>query len=434
MELLSSEFLSALLAIIVIDLVLAGDNAIVIALAARGLPAHLRKSAIVWGTVGAIVVRTLMTLVVVWLLKIPGLLALGGALLVWIAWKLVIDNDSEGGHQMGGSTTFWGAMKTIVIADALMGLDNVLAVAGAAQGSFLLVVLGLLISIPIVIWGSQLILKYVERFPVIVYIGAGVLAWTAVKMVSSEPLLEEFLAEHAYIKPLAYALTIGGIVIGGFLVNHAQVRSRVAELVVDMDVSTEPTVVTPEGFSRSATGFSPADGVTKGGSMSKILLPVDGSPNALRAVRHVVNQYMSNHEIEVHLLHARTPLTQHAAMFLSRKTRMDYHRAEADKAIAPAREMLKRFGVPFTEHVELGDRAEVITRAADRLNVGQIVMGTARKNSLTRLIEDSVTNRVLELTHVPVQVVAGESVSRLERFGVPAGVAAALALVVIAVD
>lgn len=421
MELFSTDFLSALLAIIVIDLVLAGDNAIVIALAARSLPPQLRKPAIVWGTLGAIVVRTAMTLVVVWLLKIPGLLAIGGALLIWIAWKLVIDNESEDGHHVGGSTTFFGAMKTIVIADALMGLDNVLAVAGAAQGSFLLVVLGLLISIPIVIWGSQLILKYVERFPVIVYVGAGVLAWTAVKMVTSEPLLEEFLAQYAFVKPLAYALVIGGIVIGGFLVNHAQVRSRVAELVIDVNVSTEPTVITPEG-------------ATQGGSMNKILLPVDGSPNALRAVRHVINQYMSNHEMELHLLHVRTPLTQHAARFLSRKTRKDFHRDEADKALASAREMLKRFGVPFAEHVELGERAETITRAAERLGVGQIVMGTARKNSLTRLIEDSVTNRVLELTSVPVQVVAGESVSRLERFGVPAGVAAALALVVIAVD
>ncbi|MGZ5118008.1 MAG: TerC family protein, partial [Burkholderiales bacterium] len=121
MELLSAEFLSALGAIIVIDLVLAGDNAIVIALAARGLPADLRRPAIIWGTVGAIVVRTAMTLVVVWLLKIPGLLAIGGSLLVWIAYKLVIDNDSQEAHKVGGRMTFWGAMKTIVVADALMG-------------------------------------------------------------------------------------------------------------------------------------------------------------------------------------------------------------------------------------------------------------------------------------------------------------------------
>jgi nucleotide-binding universal stress UspA family protein len=168
--------------------------------------------------------------------------------------------------------------------------------------------------------------------------------------------------------------------------------------------------------------------------MSRVLLPFDGSPSALNAVRHVVNQYMRDHDLEVHLLHVRTPLTQHAARFLSRNTRAGFHRDEADKALAPGREMLKRFGVPFSEHVELGRRAETITRAAARLKVAQIVMGTTRKNSLTRLIEDSVTNRVLELTQVPVQLVAGESASKLERFGLPAGIAAALALVVIAVD
>src|ERR1043165_4281680 len=168
MDFFSTDFLAALAAIVVIDLVLVGDNAIVIALAARSLPAHLRRPAIAWGTVGAIAVRTAMTLVVVWLLKIPGLLAVGGLLLLWIAWKLVIDNDSGEEHNIGTKMTFLGAMQTIVVADALMGLDNVLAVAGAAQGSFLLVVMGLLISIPIVIWGSQLILGYVERFPVIV--------------------------------------------------------------------------------------------------------------------------------------------------------------------------------------------------------------------------------------------------------------------------
>ncbi|MCW5576396.1 MAG: YjbE family putative metal transport protein, partial [Burkholderiales bacterium] len=135
MELFSAEFLSALLAIIVIDLVLAGDNAIVIALAARGLPPDLRKRAIIWGTFGAIAVRTAMTLIVVWLLKIPGLMLLGGALLVWIAYRLLADND-DGGHEVSPASSFWGAMKTIIVADAVMGLDNVLAVAGAAQGSF----------------------------------------------------------------------------------------------------------------------------------------------------------------------------------------------------------------------------------------------------------------------------------------------------------
>ena len=421
MELFSPEFLSALAAIVVIDLVLAGDNAIVIALAARGLPIHLRRPAIVWGTVGAIVVRTAMTLVVVWLLRVPGLLAAGGALLVWIAYKLVIDNDSKDAHKLRGSTTFWGAMKTIVVADALMGLDNVLAVAGASQGSFVLVVAGLLISIPIVIWGSQLILKLVERYSVIVYIGAAVLAWTAVKMVSSEPLLQNVIAQYPIIVWTAYLLVIGAVVGGGFLVNHADVRKRIAQHLVDFST-------TPAKRDRKA-------GITPGGvAMSKVLVPIDGSSNSLRAARHVVTQFMNNHRIEVHLLHVRTPLSQHVARFLSRGTRSAFHRDEADKALAPAREMLKRFGVPYTEHVEFGDKAEAITRTAQDLGAAQIVMGTARKNSLTRLVEDSITNRVLELTQVPVEIVAGEAVSKLERFGLPAGIAAALALLFVAAD
>src|ERR1700752_4896096 len=126
----TAQFLSALLAIVVIDIVLAGDNAIVIALAARRLPAHLQKRAIVWGTVGAIIVRSLMTVGVVWLLKIPGLMLVGGLGLVWIAYKLLL--PQEGGHEGhgAGENPFLGAMETIVIADALMGVDNVLGVAG----------------------------------------------------------------------------------------------------------------------------------------------------------------------------------------------------------------------------------------------------------------------------------------------------------------
>ncbi len=201
MDLFSVEFLSALAAIVVIDLVLAGDNAIGIALAARSLPPQLQKKAIVWGTVGAIVVRSAMTMVVVWLIKIPGLMLVGGALLVWIAYRLLLPEEEQSVGHGPVATNFWGAMRTIVVADAVMGLDNVLAVAGAAHGSYVLVVLGLLISIPIVIWGSTLILKWVERFPVIVYVGAGVLAWTAAKMMMHEPLVKDAVNGNGVIAP-----------------------------------------------------------------------------------------------------------------------------------------------------------------------------------------------------------------------------------------
>ena len=156
-----------------IDLVLAGDNAIVIALAARQLPAHLQTKAIVWGTVGAIVVRSVMTVGVVWLLKIPGLMLVGGLGLVWIAYKLLAPQSGHGEGHAPVATTFWGAMKTIVIADALMGVDNVLGVAGAAKGSFDLGDHRALISVPIVVWCSRLVLKLVERLPIITYVGAG---------------------------------------------------------------------------------------------------------------------------------------------------------------------------------------------------------------------------------------------------------------------
>jgi YjbE family integral membrane protein len=220
MEFFTPEFISALAAIVVIDLALAGDNAIVIALAARALPAHQRRLAIIWGTLGAIVVRCIMTLAVVWLLGIPGLMAAGGVVLVWIAYKLLKPQGNGPAHDLRPAVGFWGAMQTIVIADAAMGLDNVLAVAGAAHGSFILVVLGLLISIPIVIWGSTLILKWVERYPWIVQIGVAVLAWTAAKMIVDEPLLRDFFAANRPAAFALYAAVIGGVFGAGFIASR----------------------------------------------------------------------------------------------------------------------------------------------------------------------------------------------------------------------
>ena len=216
MELFSPAWFSALAAIILIDLVLAGDNAIVIALAARNLPDHLRKKAIVWGTVGAIAVRSVMTLAVVWLLKVPGLMLVGGLGLVWIAYQLLVPSD--GGDEHGpAASTFWGAMRTIIVADALMGVDNVLGVAGAAHGSFDLVVIGLLISVPIVVWGSSVVLKLVDRFPAITYIGAGVLAFTAAKMVVSEPLLDDVFDPNLMARVATYVVLVAGVLVAGRL-------------------------------------------------------------------------------------------------------------------------------------------------------------------------------------------------------------------------
>jgi nucleotide-binding universal stress UspA family protein len=139
--------------------------------------------------------------------------------------------------------------------------------------------------------------------------------------------------------------------------------------------------------------------------------------------------------MEIHLLHVRTPLTRHAARFLSSNSRAAYHRDEAEKALKPAREVLGRYGVPYAVHVGLGDKAKTIDSMARRLHVSQIVMGTTRKNSFMLMLEDSVTNKVLELTQVPVEVIAGEAISRLERYLVPVGAGgAALAVILLVVD
>ena len=162
--------------------------------------------------------------------------------------------------------------------------------------------------------------------------------------------------------------------------------------------------------------------------MLKLLVPVDGSPNSLFAVRHVIKEFMRNTAMEVHLLNVQPPFSRHVARFVGRKNRDDFHRDQAAKALQPVRQLLDSFGVPYSVHVEVGEKARLIADAARRLHCDHIVMSTARKNSLTRMIEDSVTNKVLELTSVPVEVIAGDAVSKLERYGIPAGIGAIIAL------
>jgi len=219
MELFSVPWWSALLTIVLIDLVLAGDNAVVIALAARKLPPHLQRKAIVWGTVGAIGIRALMTLGVVWLLQIPGLMLIGGLGLLWIAYKL-ITGEGDGHDEGVAATTFWGAMKTIVVADALMGIDNVLGIAGASHGAMDLVILGLLISVPIVVFGSHWVLKLIERWPAIIQIGGAVLAWTAAQMIVGEDLLAPLFEGGHWLHDVArwgtYVVLISGVLLAGW--------------------------------------------------------------------------------------------------------------------------------------------------------------------------------------------------------------------------
>lgn len=416
MELFSAEFFSALLAIIVIDLVLAGDNAIVIAMAARNLPAHLQKKAVIWGAVGAIAVRSAMTLVVVWLLKIPGLLLVGGALLVWIAYGLLKPKDDDENHGEA-SSSFWGAMKTIIIADAVMGVDNVLAVAGASHGSYLLVVLGLLISIPIVIWGSTFILRLLERYQSIIYIGAAVLAFTAAKMMLSEPLIKDLpVFENSLFTYLIYLLVVGGVLIAGFIRNQMHLEAKIQERTAkDKDALS---MTAPQSSSSQVSS-----------SIKRILVPVDGSKNSELAVRHVVNQFFHNSSMEIHLINIQSKLPRHIGRFLSKQSVQEWNQEKSNLALASARTILETHAIPHGVISKTGDRAKIIADEARRLRCDQIVLGTARKNSLTRMLENSTTNKLIEITNIPVEVVSGESVSPLERWGIPtagAGIIATL--------
>lgn len=225
--LLTPAFWSSLLAIVMIDLFLAGDNAIVIGLAARKLPKEQQKKAVLWGTLGAVVIRAIATLVVVWLLKIPGLLIVGGLMLIWIAYKLLCDHKEEGDIKAGDN--LWAAVRTIIIADAAMGLDNVIAVAGAAEGEFYLVVIGLMISVPIMVWGSTLILKIMERVPALIYVGAGILAWTAGGMLTKEPFFHTFFVDKPVLTYGLHIAIVIAVLVLGKMTNSYQQRKTIAE-------------------------------------------------------------------------------------------------------------------------------------------------------------------------------------------------------------
>ncbi|TYR79505.1 TerC family protein [Priestia megaterium] len=217
------ELITSIILIIGIDIVLGGDNAIVIALASRNLPEQQRNKAIFLGTGLAVVVRIFLTILAVYLLTIPYLQLIGGILLLIIAFKLLVSDDDDSSTIKAGAT-LRAAVKTIVFADLVMGLDNVIAVAGAAHGNILLVIIGLLVSVPIIVWGSKLILYLMERFPLLVYAGAGILAYTAGNMICHEKNLAGFFAQNHPFELLFPLIAIIIVLLSGMLVNRVRTK------------------------------------------------------------------------------------------------------------------------------------------------------------------------------------------------------------------
>ena len=214
MGLLTPEFWLAALQIIYINILLSGDNAVVIALACRELPKRQRRWGVFWGAAGAIVLRIILTIFAVTLLALPWLKLIGGMLLLWIGAKLITDEDGDE-PGVAASDRLWAAVRTVIIADLVMSVDNVLGVAAAAKGSVPLLVFGLLVSIPLVIAGSQLILKVIERFPFIVLLGGALLGWIAGQLLVEDEAFAPWVAGHApwlgWAAPVAGVLVVLGV-------------------------------------------------------------------------------------------------------------------------------------------------------------------------------------------------------------------------------
>lgn len=231
MDFYSPQFWIAVAQIIAIDIVLGGDNAVVIALACRRLPEKQRNLGIFWGVFGAIALRVILIFFALGLLAIPYLKIAGACLLIWIGVKLLQPEPTVDGHEVAASTTLIGAIKTIIVADAVMSLDNVIAIAGAAKDSMVLVIFGLVISVPIIVLGSKLVMKLMDRYPITIAIGAALLGWIAGDMAVTDEITKEWVIQNAaylqWLMPLLAALAV--VVIGKKMaaITHA----RMAPLV-----------------------------------------------------------------------------------------------------------------------------------------------------------------------------------------------------------
>ncbi len=228
----TSQFWVDVFKIIIIDLLLSGDNAVVIALACRNLPETQRRKGILYGVAGAIVLRIVLTFFAVSLLSLPYLKLVGAFLLLWIGVKLILPEEEHGEGNIKAVTQLWGAVKTIIIADFVMSLDNVLGVAGAAHGNAMLLIFGLLVSIPLIAWSSQLVLKLIDRFPFIIYGGGALLGYVAGEMLVSEglfkPLLESLPVLH-WLIPTVCALLV--LLIAQWLTLRKARNAKAVDLV-----------------------------------------------------------------------------------------------------------------------------------------------------------------------------------------------------------
>ena len=372
----------ALLQIIGVNIVLSGDNAVVIALAARGLPPQQQKKAIFWGSGAAVVMRIVLTIVAVELLRLPFLKLVGAGLLLWIAVGLRLPAD-EGEEHGATGTSLAAAIKTILLADLVMSLDNVIAVAAAAKGNTFLLIVGLAISIPMVVFASQLLLKLMGRFPIIITLGAALLGWVAGDMAITDPIDQPWVDLHAAFlhwgAPLAGA--VGVVVVGKWLAAR-RAAVKAAAVVPAMAAA--------------------------GGKLRRVLLAVDGSETSTKALRQLLtlrDDLRQPGEVEVHLANVQRSLPGDVTRFVPGQTIGDYHIEQSDAALAPARQALDAAGVPYQVHRRVGDPGPTIAELARELGSDLIVMGTRGLGSAAGAVLGSVAQSTLAVAPVPVLLV-----------------------------
>ena len=372
----------ALLQIIGVNIVLSGDNAVVIALAARGLPPQQQKKAIFWGSGAAVVMRIVLTIVAVELLRLPFLKLIGAGLLLWIAVGLLLPDD-EGEEHGATGTSLAAAIKTILLADLVMSLDNVIAVAAAAKGNTFLLIVGLAISIPMVVFASQLLLKLMGRFPIIITLGAALLGWVAGDMAITDPIDQPWVDLHAAFlhwgAPLAGA--VGVVVVGKWLAAR-RAAVKAAAVVPAMAAA--------------------------GGKLRRVLLAVDGSETSTKALRQLLtlrDDLRQPGEVEVHLANVQRSLPGDVTRFVPGQTIGDYHIEQSDAALAPARQALDAAGVPYQVHRRVGDPGPTIAELARELGSDLIVMGTRGLGSAAGAVLGSVAQSTLAVAPVPVLLV-----------------------------
>lgn len=214
--------------VILIDLALGGDNSIVIGMAAKNLPPHLQKRAIIYGTIGAIILRFTLAFIVSWLFHIPFLKTVGGILLIGIGIKLIGARNEEEDVKVEAKDSLWAAVRTIILADALMSLDNVLGIVGVTGNHWGLLIFGMLISVPIIIFGSTIVVKVMNKFPILMYIGGAILGWAAGGMLATDHYLAEYVSFIAAYPSEVKAVLLVVTLAGGFIWKHVHNRQDAA--------------------------------------------------------------------------------------------------------------------------------------------------------------------------------------------------------------